>query len=134
MEANYFTILYWFCHTSTWISHRCTHVPHPEPPFHIPPRTIPLGHPSAPAPTSCILHRTWTSDSFLIWYYTCFNAILPNLYTFTVYFQLWWPLKPVTKQTKIITRSSNTCILKNESKISKLMKCIWSNCFLTNYW
>ena len=23
----YFTILYWFCHTSTWIHHRCTHVP-----------------------------------------------------------------------------------------------------------
>ena len=27
---------------------------------------------------SCILHRTWTGDSFLIWYYICFNAILPN--------------------------------------------------------
>ena len=28
---------------------------------------------------SCILHQTWTGNSFLIWYYTCFNAILPNL-------------------------------------------------------
>ena len=27
---------------------------------------------------SCILHRTRTGDSLLIWYYTCFNAILPN--------------------------------------------------------
>ena len=27
---------------------------------------------------SCILHQTWTGNSFLIWYYTCFNAILPN--------------------------------------------------------
>ena len=27
---------------------------------------------------SCILHRTWTGDSFLILYYICFNAILPN--------------------------------------------------------
>ena len=27
---------------------------------------------------SYILHRTWTGDSFHIWYYTCFNAILPN--------------------------------------------------------
>ena len=27
---------------------------------------------------SCILHQNWTGDSFLIWYYTCFNAILPN--------------------------------------------------------
>ena len=28
----YFTILYWFCHTSTWICHGCTCVPHREPP------------------------------------------------------------------------------------------------------
>ena len=27
---------------------------------------------------SSILHRTWTGNSFRIWYYTCFNAILPN--------------------------------------------------------
>ena len=27
---------------------------------------------------SCILHWTWTGDSFHIWYYTCFNAILPS--------------------------------------------------------
>ena len=26
-----FTILYWFCHISTWIRHRHTRVPHPEP-------------------------------------------------------------------------------------------------------
>ena len=35
---------------------------------------IPVHQPQA----SCILIRTWTGDSFLIWYYTCFNAILPN--------------------------------------------------------
>ena len=35
---------------------------------------IPVHQPQA----SCILHWTWTSDSFLTWYYTCFNAILPN--------------------------------------------------------
>ena len=50
MEANYSTILYWFCHTSTWIRHRCTRVPHPEPPSHLPPHTIPLGHPQLQAP------------------------------------------------------------------------------------
>ena len=49
MEANYFTILYWFCHTLIWIHHRCRCVPDPERPSHLPPRTIPLGHPSAPA-------------------------------------------------------------------------------------
>ena len=47
----YFTILYWFCHTSTCIHHRCTRVSHSEPPSHLPPHTIPLGHPSAPAPS-----------------------------------------------------------------------------------
>ena len=35
---------------------------------------IPVYEPQA----SCILHWTWTGDSFHIWYYTCFNAILPN--------------------------------------------------------
>ena len=32
MKANYFTIMYWFCHTSTWICYRCTRAPHCEPP------------------------------------------------------------------------------------------------------
>ena len=27
---------------------------------------------------SSIVHRTWTGNSFHIWYYTCFNAIIPN--------------------------------------------------------
>ena len=27
----YFTMLYWFCHTLTWIHHGCTCVSHPEP-------------------------------------------------------------------------------------------------------
>ena len=45
-----------FCHTLTWISHGFTCVPHPEPPSHLAPHPIPLGQPSAPAPTlgSCI--------------------------------------------------------------------------------
>ena len=47
----YFTLLYWFCHTSTWIRHGCTCVPNPEPSSHLPPHTIPLGHPSALAPS-----------------------------------------------------------------------------------
>ena len=46
-----FTILYWFCHISTWICHRYTRVPHPDPSSLLPPRIIPLGHPSAPAPS-----------------------------------------------------------------------------------
>ena len=42
---------------------------------------IPVHQPQA----SCILHRTWTGDSFLIWYYTCFNAIVPNHPTLSLY-------------------------------------------------
>ena len=71
-----FTILYWFCHISKWICHRYTRVPHPEP------SSLPISslwvvtvhQPQA----SSIVHRTWTGDSFHIWYYTCFNTILPN--------------------------------------------------------
>ena len=33
------------------IRHGCTRVPHPEPPSCLPPHPIPLGHPSAPAPS-----------------------------------------------------------------------------------
>ena len=51
LEVNYFIILYWFCHTSTWICHRCTRVAPPEPPSHFLPHTVPLSHPSAPAPS-----------------------------------------------------------------------------------
>ena len=46
-----FTILYWFCHTSTWIRHGYTWVPNPEPPSHLPPHIISLDHPCAPAPS-----------------------------------------------------------------------------------
>ena len=53
-----------FCHTLTWISHGFTCVPHPEPPFHLPPHPIPLGLPSAPAPSTCLMHPTWAGDLF----------------------------------------------------------------------
>ena len=73
-----FTILYWFCHISKWIRHRYTCVPHPEPSSLLPPLpslwVVPVHQPQA----SSIVHRTWTSDSFHTWYYTCFNPILPN--------------------------------------------------------
>ena len=35
---------------------------------------VPVHQPQA----SSIMHRIWTGNSFNIWYYTCFNVILPN--------------------------------------------------------
>ena len=74
MEANYITILYWFCHTSTWICHGCTHVPHPEPPSYLPPYTVPWGHPSAPAP-SILYHASnldwWSFSHMVIYVFQC---------------------------------------------------------------
>ena len=61
-----FTILYWFCQILKWIRHRYTCVPHPEPSSLLPPHTIPLGHPSAPAPS--IQYRASNLDWRLIPY------------------------------------------------------------------
>ena len=66
----YFTILYWFCHTSTCICHGCTCVPQSEPSSHLPHHTIPLGHPSAPAPGFLYpaLNLDWRFISYMILY------------------------------------------------------------------
>ena len=65
-----FIMLYWFCYISQWICHRYTCVPHPEPSSLLPPHIIPLGHPSAPAPS--IQYRTsnldWRLISYMILY------------------------------------------------------------------
>ena len=61
-----FTVLYWFCYISTWIRHRYTRVPHLEPSSLLPPCTIPLGHPSAPA--SSTQYRASNLDWWLVSY------------------------------------------------------------------
>ena len=61
-----FTLLYWFCQISKWIHHRYTCIPHPEPTSLLPPHTIPLGRPSAPAPS--IQYRASNLDWWLVPY------------------------------------------------------------------
>ena len=59
-----------FCHTLTWISHGYTCVPHPDPPSHLPPHSIPQGQPSAPA-VSTLSHASnldWRFVSYMILY------------------------------------------------------------------
>ena len=41
---------------------------------------IPVHQPRAP----CLMHRTWTGDSFHIWKFACFNAIPPYHPTLTL--------------------------------------------------
>ena len=82
IHSFYFTILYWFCHTLTWICHEYTCVPHPEPPSHIPPHPIPLGHPSAPAP-STLSHASnldwWFISHMIIYRFQCHPPNHPTL-------------------------------------------------------
>ena len=70
----FFTSQYWFCHTLTWIHHRCTCVPYPEPSSHLPPHTIPLGHSSAPVP-SILYHALnldwWFVSHMIIYMFQC---------------------------------------------------------------
>ena len=54
-----FTILYWFCHISTWIHHRYTRGPHPEPSSLFPPHTIPLGKGRDTRPRRNNQERPW---------------------------------------------------------------------------
>ena len=77
MEVNYFTILYWFCHTSTWIRHRYTRVPHPEPHSLLPPGTIPLGRLSAPAPS--IQNHASNLDWRFVCHFHCFCLLREDI-------------------------------------------------------
>ena len=56
-----------FCHTLTWISLGFPCVPHPDLPSRLPPHPIPLGLPSVPAPSTCLMHPNWAGDLFHPW-------------------------------------------------------------------
>ena len=85
-----FTILYWFCHMSTCIRHRYTHVSHPEPSSLLPPRTIPLGRPSAPAPS------IWYGASNLDWQLVSYMI----LYMFQCHSPKWSHPLPLPQSPK----------------------------------
>ena len=53
-----------FCHTLTWISNGFTCILHPDPPSHLSLRPIPLGLPSVPGLSTCLMHPTRAGDLF----------------------------------------------------------------------
>ena len=61
----FFFICGGFCHTLKWNSHGFTCVPHPDPPSHLPVHPLPLGFPSAPGPSACLMHPTWAESLFI---------------------------------------------------------------------
>ena len=86
-EAFYLFILFYFltlkyCIGFAIYQHESTTGIHAFPILNPPPSSLPIPSlwvvPMHQHQASSIVHRTWTGDSFHIWYYTCFNAILPN--------------------------------------------------------
>ena len=79
-----------FCHTLTWISQGVTCIPHPDPPHHLLLHPIPLGLPSAPGLSTCLMHThliptcltlSWDWVARLIWF---------SLNQFTSVSQAWF--------------------------------------------
>ena len=85
----FFFICSEFCHTLEWNSHGFTCVPHPDHPYHLPLHPLPLGFPSAPGPSACLIHPTWAGDLFHPRYYTCFDAVLVELSHLHIH-KAWW--------------------------------------------
>ena len=84
---NWRLITLQYCIDFAIYQHESTTGIHMFPILNPPPTSLPI--PSLPIPSlwvipvhqpraSCIMHRTWTGNSFHIRYCTCFNAILPN--------------------------------------------------------
>ena len=92
-----------FCHTLTWISHGVICIPHPDPPSPLPLHPIPLGVPSAPGPSTCLMLSFFFSSfagierilrwvlvffvfflicSFVELHWTEFSNVKPTLYSY----------------------------------------------------
>ena len=80
--------MYWFCQISKWIHHRYTCVPHPEPSSLLPPHSIPLGRPSAPAPSIQYLasNLDWRLVSYILYMFQCHS---PKFFKKDIILVIW---------------------------------------------
>ena len=88
-----------FCHTLTWISHGCTHVPHHETSSHLPPHPIHQECPSAPA-LRALFHASnldwWSISHMVIYMFQCYSL-----------------------------KSSHPCLLPQSPKVCSLYLCLF---------
>ena len=64
LKLRYFGHLMWRIDSLVWISQGFTCIPHPNPPSHLPLHPIPLGLPSAPGLSTCLMHPACAGDLF----------------------------------------------------------------------
>jgi len=79
---------------------------------------IPVHQPQA----SSIVHRTWTGNSFHIWYYTCFNTILPNHPTLSLSHRVQKTV--YTSVSLLLSRIQSYCYHLSKFHIYALVYCI----------
>ena len=146
----YFTVLYWFCHTLTWIHHGCTWVPNPEPHFHLSPHIISLGHPSAPAPARqlkrhrcieqtcglCGRGRGWDNLVVLIFAWHLLNVLFENIPKCIVLWIDMWRISSFGINNQVLNKNlfdkyfmilSHLSRIKTIDKIFLLLAKTWKN-------
>ena len=79
---------------------------------------IPVHQPQA----SSIVHWTWTGDLFHTWYYTCFNAILPNHPTLSLSHRVQRLF--YTSVSLLLSRTQGYCYHLSKFHIYVLVYCI----------
>ena len=79
---------------------------------------IPVHQPQA----SSIVHWTWTGDLFQIWYYTSFNAILPNHPTLSLSHRVQKTF--YTSVSLLLSRTQGYCYHLSKFHIYALVYCI----------
>ena len=78
------------------------------------------------------MHRTWTGNSFHTWYYTCFNAILPNLPTLSLSYRV--RKTDYTSVSLLLSRTQGYCYHLSKFHIYVLVYCIGKTLVLKPQW